>query len=88
VDFQEHRVQTDIYFTGSPKNQLDSVSLQNSYHKSFYSLDGENRVQEAEKESYRLDTGNVLAPTKPVEASLAVDDESSPLPKNTTSFPP
>ena len=51
LDFNASRVQTDIYYTGSPEDIVDSVPVERQYQTSFYSANGANAVQPSNEES-------------------------------------
>ena len=57
IDFQTDKVQTNIYFTGSAEDKTDSVPVEDQYQTSFFSLDGDNFVQESSDESVALRNG-------------------------------
>jgi alkaline phosphatase D len=52
VDFQSHRVQVDVYFTGSVTEEIDKYPTQaEQYQISFLSYDGDNSLQGVKKAS-------------------------------------
>jgi alkaline phosphatase D len=55
IDFQPHKVQQDIYFTGPPEHEVDNRPPEERYQTSFFSLaGGDNTLQQTQQESERL----------------------------------
>jgi len=51
IDFQPDKVQTDIYFTGPATEEKDTISADQQYEISWFSLDGDNFLQMSSIES-------------------------------------